>query len=103
MPYTALCVETSKGSVTDAVHQLGEGTVGVPAAPLLVQLWQRREEVLEGAHAPRSGPGTAAAAVLGRPGASGRGGRVWRGPIARRAGAGVAVTEKPLPLLRRIT
>lgn len=46
---------------TDAVHQLGEGTGGVPAAPLLMKLWQRREEVLEGADTPRPRPGTAVA------------------------------------------
>lgn len=50
---------------TDAVHQLGEGTGGVPAAPLLMQLWQRREEILEGAYAPCSRSGTAAGAILG--------------------------------------
>lgn len=59
------------GYSTDAVHQLGEGTVGVPAAPLLVQLWQWREEVLEGAYAPCSRSDTAIAAVLGRSGISG--------------------------------
>lgn len=57
---------TQKTEVTDAVHQLGERAGGVPAAPLLVQLRKWREEVLEGADAPRSWPGTAA--ILGGPG-----------------------------------
>lgn len=46
----------SKESSTDVVHQLGEGAGGVPAAPLPVKLRQRRQEVLEGAYAPRSRP-----------------------------------------------
>lgn len=65
-----LSVKT-KGSSTDAVHQLGEGTGGVPAAPLLMQLRQWREEILEGAYAPCSRSGTATAAVLAGPCASG--------------------------------
>ena len=51
---------------TDAVYQLGEGTGRVPAAPLLMQLGEGREEVLERPHAPGPGPGTAGSAVLGR-------------------------------------
>lgn len=93
-----LSVKTSKGSSTDTVHQLGEGTGGVPAAPLLMQLWQWREEVLEGAYTPRSRPGTAA--VLGGPGATRWGGGVWWRPVTCRAGAGVAVPQKPIPLLK---
>lgn len=94
-----LCRQTSSMS-TDAVHQFGERTGGVPAAPLLMQLRQRREEVLEGAHTPRPRPG--AGAVLAGPGATGRGGGVGRWPLARRAGPGVAVPQKPVSLLRDI-
>lgn len=87
-------------SNTNAVHQLSEGTGGVPTAPLLVELWQRREEVLEGAYAPGSRSGTAGSAFLAGTGPRGGGGRVWIGPVTHRAWAGVAVPQKPLPLLR---
>lgn len=81
---------------TDSVHQLGEGTGGVPAAPLPVQ---RRQEVLKGANAPGSGPG-AGPALRRRPGAAGRD-RVWgRGPIARRTRTGVTVAQEALSLLQ---
>lgn len=84
-----------KGCGTDAVHQLGEGAGGVPAAPLLMQLRQRWQEVLEGAHAPRPRPGSAAAG----PGAGRRHGRVRRGPVSHGAGPSIAVPEEALPLL----
>lgn len=59
-----------------------------------MQLRQRREEVLEGAHAPRPRPG--AGAVLARPGPT-----VARPRhLARRAGPGVAVSQKSVSLLR---
>ena len=95
---TATHSSNIKGSSTDAVHQLGEGAGGVPAAPLFVQLRQRREEVLEGAYAPRSRPG--AAAILDGPAARSRGVGVWWGPVTCRAGTGVTVSQEPLPLLR---
>lgn len=93
-----LCRQTNTS--TDAVHQFGERTGGVPAAPLLMQLRQRREEVLEGAHAPRPRPG--AGTVLAGPGATGRDGRVGRWPDARWAGPGVAVPQKAVSLLRDV-
>ena len=65
-----LDVKTQQRFYTDAVHQLGEGTGRVPAAPLLMQLWQWRQEVLEGAHAPRSWSDTATVAILDGPAAS---------------------------------
>jgi len=53
--------ERDGGGAAYSVHELGEGTGGVPAAPLPVQLGQRRQVVLEGTDAPRpgSGPGRA--------------------------------------------
>ena len=84
-----------------SVHQLCEGTGGVPAAPLLVE---RRQVVLEGADAPRSGSGPRAARTALCSGCSrtlrggGGGGRVGQGPVAQGPGAGVTVAQISLPL-----
>ena len=83
-----------------SVHQLCEGTGGVPAAPLLVE---RRQVVLEGADAPRSGSGPRAArTALGsgccRTLRGGAGGGVGQGPVTKGPGAGVTVAQVSLPL-----